>query len=467
MHLTQLASLATTAFLAASLPTPSSAYVPSSRSALASRRRRSPLVSPPSARRASAAEASLRDDAGDVANTATPRSPSVIETYFAAFNDRDYDAALACFAEDVSYHDTIFPDPFVGKEAMREHLAKTALRLPDSFVFVVDDLAVERDPGTGREVKVGTRWHVESDGKDLPFARGASFYTVDPASGLIASGFDVPEPAVVKPGYSTLTLLAVASQVVTEPARAVPWLVWGAYMYVVFFSDGILPGANALALEPRTWEEVRDLSLNFFLVSPALHLPFSPVVHPMLEGIFNLLLSWAALFAGFLSDDREDKPNVLPMLPAVAGMQFLTSAFLLPYLATRFPEEGGPTYREDLPPVHGALGESRLLGPVLGGVGAASIYWGLFARPEFGDFATRYASLGELLSIDRVGSSFVVDLVIFGLFQGWLVDDDLRRRGVEEGDMGALKFVAKYIPFFGLVAYLVGRPALPSRKELD
>ena len=43
-------------------------------------------------------------------------------------------------------------------------------------------------------------------------------------------------------------------------------------MYIVFFSNGILPGANALAFETRTWEEVRDLSLNFLLVAHILDL---------------------------------------------------------------------------------------------------------------------------------------------------------------------------------------------------
>ena len=95
-------------------------------------------------------------------------------------------------------------------------------------------------------------------------------------------------------------------------------------MYTLFISEGILPGVNALALEQRTWEEVRDLSLNFFLVAPLLKLPFSPVVHPMLEGVFNLLLSWAAMFAGFLSDERRDKPNLLPFGPILVGMQFFS-----------------------------------------------------------------------------------------------------------------------------------------------
>jgi len=294
---------------------------------------------------------------------------------------------------------------------------------------------------------------------------------VDAESGLIRSGFDVPEPAVIKPGDAGLNLLLFASNLIKEPIRVIPLVLWIAYLYIVFFSNGILPGPDATQLDQATWLEVRDLSLNFFLVAPLLKLPFAPVIHPGLEGIFNLLLSWAALFAGFLSDEREDKPNPLPMFPIVVGMQFLTSAFFLPYLATRTSEQiksSDVICMQDLGFVERTVGESRLLAPILGSVGTASILWALFARPEFGSFSERYSSLVQLLSMDRVGSSFVVDLVIFGLFQGWLVDDDLRRRGVnlEDGaDYQLLRAVAKFVPFFGLVFYLTFRPSLVSKSS--
>jgi hypothetical protein len=373
-------------------------------------------------------------------------------------------AAIACFAEDCDYDDAQYPEAFVGKENLERHLLRVADSLPRSFAFVVDDLAV-----TKNRRKIGVRWHLENGGEALPFTRGCSFYTTN-GNGLIQTGFDVPEPAVIKPGAQILAISSVGSKVMAEPIRSLPLVAWILYIYVVFFSDGILPGANALMLEQRTWEEVRDLSINFFLVSPLLHLPFSPVVHPMLEGIFNLLLSWAAMFAGFLSDEREDKPNLLPTLPIVAGMQFLTSAFFLPYLGTRSSEKlevGQVVYKEDLGSIERTLGEFRGLGALLGGVGTGAIVWSLFGRPEFGDFSERFASLIDLLSIDRVGSSFVVDLVIFGLFQGWLVDDDLKRRGVDitDEDYGALRMIAKYFPFFGLAIYLTARPELPSRSE--
>ena len=401
--------------------------------------------------------------------TATNAATSV-ERYFEAWNQRDMTAAVECFAQDCTYEDTQYDDAFEGKERLEKHLLRVADCLPTSFSFVVDNLAIAAD-----KTKVGVQWHLENgDGDALPFTRGVSFYKLDPRSGLIVTGFDVPEPAVVKPGSLDLFVGTLQRKLSAEPARLVPIVTWLAYMGIVFFSDGILPGANALQLEQRTWEEVRDLSLNFFLVSPILHLPFAPVVHPMLEGVFNLLLSWAAMFAGFLSDEREDKPNIFPMLPAVAGMQFLTSAFLLPYLALRSSEElksGDVVYKEDLSGLEGTLGEFAWLGAMMGAVGSGSIAWFFLARAdEFGSvFGERYASFVDLLSVDRVGSSFIVDLAIFALFQGWLVDDDMRRRGIDidGGEMAGLRNVAKFFPFFGLAAYLTLRPTLPVPEQLD
>ena len=217
----------------------------------------------------------------------------------------------------------------------------------------------------------------------------------------------------------------------------------------------------------RTWIEVRDLSLNFFLVAPALHLPFSPTVHPALEGVFNLLLSWAAMFSGFLSEGRpgEDKGaprGFTPFARVLVGMQFLTSAFFLPYLALRDSEkdEDGVLHREDVTGPYRLIGESKAVPAALGAVGVSSVAWGLFARAdEFGGLAERWSSFVALLEVDRVGSSFLVDLAVFAIFQGWLVDDDVKRRGGAGPGVEA----ARYVPFFGLAFYLLTRPPLPSK----
>ncbi len=387
---------------------------------------------------------------GDVSESRT-----IVEKYFDAWNRRDMKDAVSLFDKDCAMRDLQYDDAFSGRAEFERHLLRVEDCLPRSFEFVVDDIATTPQ-------KAGVLWHVENNGSPLAFTRGCSFYTLDEKSGLIKSGFEIPEKAPPKEGYiNTLT-----SRFAAEPIRLLPAAIWAAYMYILFFSEGILPGVNALALEQRTWEEVRDLSLNFFLVSPILDLPFAPVVHPMLEGVFNLLLAWAAMFAGFLSDERKNKPNLLPFGPMLVGMQFLTSGFLLPYLFCRTPETEVAAFKEDIDgDLQATVAEWKPLGGFLGTVGTASIMWGLYARPEFGTFGERYNSFIDLLSIDRVGSSFLVDLAIFAVFQGWFVDDDLQRRRVRDEELTVLRNVAKYIPFFGLAAYLTFRPPLPSREK--
>jgi len=381
-------------------------------------------------------------------------SSTAVEQYFDAWNKRDMKLAVAQFTEDCSVRDLQYDDAFSNRDELETHLLRCKDCLPSSFNFVIDDIAQTKQ-------KAGVLWHVENDGEPLSFTRGCSFYTQD-RNGLIQTGFDIPEKAPPKTGF----LKTLSSKFEAEPVRLIPLAMWVAYMYILFISDGILPGVNALALEQRTWEEVRDLSINFFLVSPLLHLPFSPVVHPMLEGVFNLLLSWAAMFACFLSDERKEKPNLLPFGPMLVGMQFLTSGFLLPYLFTRTPEFESQVYKEDIDgDLQQKVAEWRPLGGFLSTVGTASIVWSFIGRPEFGEFTERYNSFIDLLSIDRVGSSFIVDLAIFAIFQSWFVDDDLQRRGVSEDELMGLRNVAKFVPFFGLAAYITLRPELPSRNS--
>ena len=118
--------------------------------------------------------------------------------------------------------------------------------------------------------------------------------------------------------------------------------------------------------------------------------------------------------------------------------------------------------KQELPVVTQVAGESRALPGLMAFVGTGSIAWFFLGRTgEYGSaFAERYASFVDLLSIDRVGSSFLVDLAIFALFQGWLVDDDMARRGMEKKDGGLLEFAGKYVPFFGMAVYLLLRPSL-------
>ena len=218
------------------------------------------------------------------------------------------------FAKDCVMRDLQYDKSFTGREHFAKHLTRVAHCLPGTFRFVVN-VVVSMPNGAG------VMWHVEGDGSPLPFTWGCLFYSMDTSMGLIKSGYKIPERAPPNLGYFP----TLSSRFDTKLVRILPAMLWVGYMYILFFSDGIFPGANALALEQRMWKEVWDLSINFFLVLPALNLSFSPIVHPMLEGVFNLLPAWVAMFAGFLSDERKDKPNLLPFGPMLVGMKCLTS----------------------------------------------------------------------------------------------------------------------------------------------
>ena len=69
------------------------------------------------------------------------------------------------------------------------------------------------------------------------------------------------------------------------------------------------------------------------------------------------------------------------------------------------------------------------------------------------------AQIDDLLSSDRLTYSFAVDLLMFWLFQGWLVADDMARR---QWQSPSALWMARLIPCFGLVIYLLQRPAIPS-----
>ena len=269
----------------------------------------------------------------------------------------------------------------------------------------------------------------------------------------------------MKAGSINLSILSFARKVIDEPQRLIAGAFWLFYCWFLFLSD-IAPGQNALSLDPGTWFEVRDLSLNFWLVLPSLFPQSAPSLHPILEATFNLVLAWSALFFGFLLDGRRKQSDTRnSFLPVVAGMQFLTNAFYLPYLLTRDVEkDSSPAELPKSLSKAEVIAESKLLPLLLLGVGLICINWGLNGRAEeFGDLPTRWQSYLSLAGSDRLTFSFLVDLFYYSIFQGWLIDADFSRRELSDSRQLSLKFVGKYIPFFGLVSYLIFRPQLLRR----
>ncbi len=80
------------------------------------------------------------------------------------------------------------------------------------------------------------------------------------------------------------------------------------------------------------------------------------------------------------------------------------------------------------------------------GIGALSVWWALNAVPEVGgDFSTRVQYLGGLMSSDRVSLAFVVDIVLFSVWQAYMINS------LDKEAPAA----CKYVPFVGLGAWLV------------
>jgi len=481
-------------------------------------------------------------------------SLTAVEQYFEAWNRRNIPLALSCFDDNIYYDDTQFSEPFEGKDRLADHLLYVSDCLPDNFYYVIDELSVGRaERGRGRRdrintptfqlgrnrvdrvsrraydapmTSIGVLWHIENEYGNLPFARGCSFFKVDPNTNLIVEGYDFNEPAVLKTGSSGLKILSLATKIINDPKRWLPFVAWIAYVYVVYFSNGILPGKDFFHTDAKTLSEVQSLSFNFMFIAPALHLPTAAKLNPVLEGLFNGIFAWSFMYLGFLSDKRSGtgpygkitdsryllrmlenqeevldngivlvppvaltKRNLIGLVPTIWGMQFFSSAFLLPYLFARTseryttardlvsdPRDRGfvrrirPLYKEELDKNAMVLGEWRGLGVLLGGIGLFALYWGFCGRPE--DFGPpiwvsdkRMVDFMKLLDKDRVAASFVLDLWVYGIFQGWLIDDDWKRRGRSLEEEKFLRNVAKFFPFFGMAAYLIWRPQFPSNRE--
>ncbi|MBW4651539.1 MAG: hypothetical protein KME20_00515 [Kaiparowitsia implicata GSE-PSE-MK54-09C] len=235
-------------------------------------------------------------------------------------------------------------------------------------------------------------------------------------------------------------------------AKVFLWGFWMLYLGYVLLSE-LPPGESLLHTTPATLKEALDLSLNYWFVLPLLAPQVAPVLNPALEGLFNLVLAWGLLMVGFGVDGRGQR---WPMLPFLLGTAFLTNVFFLPWVALRSPNPTPPP-----PPLSRLerLSESRGLPLLLLAVAIASLLWATFGRPEFGDLGDRWASLVAIVQGDRLSYSIYIDMLVFWLFQGALVPDDMARR---QWHNPAALWLARLLPFMGLVWYLLWRPSLPQ-----
>ncbi|KAF9593162.1 hypothetical protein IFM89_020458 [Coptis chinensis] len=181
----------------------------------------------------------------------------------------------------------------------------------------------------------------------------------------------------------------------------------------------------------------------------------APVLHPMSEGLFNFVIGWTFMYAPLLFTDRK-RNRYIGSLGALWGFQmFLTNTFLIPYMAIRLNEAEG-NYSPKEPSKFGAvmISGAPIVGLVGGGACVISTLWALFGRMDgdFGSVTDRWDFLIRYLGSERLAYAFIWDIVLYTIFQPWLIGDNLQN--VLKNKVGIVSKL-RFIPVVGLAAYLL------------
>lgn len=224
------------------------------------------------------------------------------------------------------------------------------------------------------------------------------------------------------------------------------WIFSAIYIYILLLSPSqqLLPGEPIWDIQPETFTEIVNESLNFFFLLPFLnavgiHYMEAPVVHPSLEALFNFAEAWIFMFLPLLLVDRRGQAISKIIIWSLA--MFLTNTFLAPYMAALTmsePAAENPIKKGWLAKIFGFTG---LI------MGIVSVVWMGIGRPEFGSLAERGQFFIQSLMSDRLTVAFCVDVILFGIFQAMLIGN------IEPPESN--KRWLRFFPFWGLAIWLL------------
>ncbi|XP_042044863.1 uncharacterized protein LOC121790819 [Salvia splendens] len=234
-----------------------------------------------------------------------------------------------------------------------------------------------------------------------------------------------------------------------------PWIVF------CFYWDPVW------AISSDTISSLIGLSLNFFFILPltnlvGIHLIEAPVLHPMSEGLFNLVIAWTLMFAPLLYTDKL-RDRFKGSIDVLWGFQmFLTNTFLIPYMAIRL----NVAQEDDTPRKTSQLGSvmtngAAIVGLTGGLVSVLSIVWAFYGRGDgnFGDLGERLEFLQSYLGSERLAYAFIWDICLYLVFQPWLIGDNLQN--IRQDKVASVNLL-RFVPVVGLVAYCL---CLDTGKE--
>ncbi|KAL4184245.1 hypothetical protein AMTRI_Chr10g224600 [Amborella trichopoda] len=240
------------------------------------------------------------------------------------------------------------------------------------------------------------------------------------------------------------------------------WIMEGVYVVWLFLLP-YAPGEPLWEIKLDTIIVLLKLSHNFFYILPlanlvGFHLIEASLLHPACEALFNFVIAWTLMFAPLLFTDRK-RGRVKGFLEVLWIIQmFLTNTALIPYMAIRLGatnESYGPEVDEKPSKLVSVLTNNAATVGLIGGLlGVISILWLFYGRPDggFGAVGDRWGYFVEYILSDRIAYAFVWDIVLYIIFQPWLVGDNLQN--VEENNVGLVNAL-RFIPYVGLGAYLL------------
>ncbi|XP_057856815.2 uncharacterized protein LOC131066126 isoform X2 [Cryptomeria japonica] len=124
--------------------------------------------------------------------------PTVMK-FYQGLNRKDVKAVTELLAENCVLNDSQFPGTFEGKKMVLKFVKDLVEAMGNDILFVVEEVS------EGDDLNVAVIWHLECEGKALPFTKGCSFYHCEKQGErmVIRSMQDFMEPPL-KPGQLIL-----------------------------------------------------------------------------------------------------------------------------------------------------------------------------------------------------------------------------------------------------------------------
>ncbi|CAD7703981.1 unnamed protein product [Ostreobium quekettii] len=196
------------------------------------------------------------------------------------------------------------------------------------------------------------------------------------------------------------------------------WLAYGASIYwTVLRPDA--PGDPLWETSPRDVQAFINEAISVWYINPILAhfgwsiLPDAPE-HPVAEALFSTVMAFDVLLLPLIAGDPRGK-NVEQRNALMIGSLFGLNLVVMPYMALRLQQPSTGVQKLDLPGWAPAAG---YFGLAMAGM---TLFWILFARPEYGGLMDRVAFAQQAFTGNRVFYALCTDCMFFAIFQAILM----------------------------------------------